>query len=110
MSWRVFTTLLMLWLGIVLLAGVMEGTFMSSNQTSVFDTLLRPQIPAYTNPVGGISAVFSVSGAWISALFQAFTLDFPALFGGPYIVVRFFLLTVLIGVIVYQILGGVRPA
>lgn len=110
MNWRVFTGLLMLWIIIVILAGIMEDSYMDASHTSVFDTLLRPQIPAYTNPIGGISAIISVSGPYIVALFQAFTLDFPALFSGEYAILRFFLLTVFIGVMIYQILSGVRPA
>jgi hypothetical protein len=109
MSWRVFTGLLMLYLLVVLLTSVMTEVYVGSNVTTVFDLLARPIIPAYTNPIGGISAMFTVSGEWIGALFNAFTLNSP-LFDGPYMIVKWFILTVFLGVMIYQIFGGVRPA
>jgi hypothetical protein len=107
MSWRVFTGLLMLWLIIVLLTSVMTEIYVSSNVTTIFDLLARPTIPAYTNPIGGISAIFSVSAAWISALVSAFTLDSP-LFSGVYVIVKWFILCVFLGIMIYQIFGGVK--
>lgn len=109
MSWRVFTGLLMLYLLVVLLTSVMTEVYIGGNVTTIFDLLARPSMPAYTNPVGGISMVLNVTGEWIGALFNAFTLNSP-LFDGPYMIVKWFILTVFIGIIIYQIFGGVRPA
>jgi hypothetical protein len=109
MSWRVFTGLLMLYLIVVLLTSVMTEVYISSNETTIFDLLSRPSMPAYTNPVGGISMIISVTGEWVGAIFNAFTLSSP-LFSGAYQIVRWFILCVFIGILIYQIFGGVRPA
>jgi hypothetical protein len=107
MSWRVIAGLLFLYLVVILLSGVMTETYFSGNGTSVFSTLLQPQTPAYTNPIGGISVTLSVTANWLAAFFQAIILDFP-IFSGPYVIVRIFILVVAGGVIVYQVLSGIK--
>jgi hypothetical protein len=94
---------------IILISGIMTETYMSSNQTTLFSLILSPPTPSYTNPVGGISSTFSVSAAWIQAFFAAIFLDFP-IFSGEYVIIRVLILTVAGGIIVYQVISGIKPA
>lgn len=110
MSWRVFAGLITLWILVAIIAGVINGTYFSSNDTTLLSLIMSPETPAYTNPVGGISMTISVSMAWISAFFNAMFLNYPELFSGPFAIVRFLFLSVIIGVIVVQVISGVRPA
>jgi hypothetical protein len=109
MSWRVFAGLFFMYILIVLLSGIMSETYMSSNDTTIFGLILRPQTPSYTNPVGGISSTFSVTADYISAFFRALFLDFP-IFSGEYAIVRILILCVVAGVIAVQVISGIRPA
>ena len=110
MSWRVFAGALTLWIFVALLAGVISETYFGSNETSIVSLLMTPETPAYTNPVGGISATLSVSQAWMGAFFNAMFLNYPALFSGPFVIVRFLFLVVIMAVIILQVIQGVRPA
>lgn len=109
MSWRVITGLLFLYILIILISGIMTETYMSSNQTTLFSLILTPPTPAYTNPVGGISVTFSVAAAWFNAFLGAILLDFP-IFSGPYLIVRILILCVAGGIIVFQVVSGIKPA
>jgi len=109
MSWRLFAGWLLFYLLVILISGVASDTYMSSNQTSIISTLLQPQMPAYTNPVGGITSMFSVTAAWVSAFMAAISLDFP-IFSGAYQILRLGFLTFIMGGLVYLVITGVRQS
>jgi hypothetical protein len=109
MSWRVIAGLLFLYVIIILLSGVATETYFGGNSSTIVSLILTPPTPSYTNPIGGISTTFSIAQAWLNAFLQAMFLDFP-IFYGPYQIVRILILCVFGGVIVFQVISGIRPA
>jgi len=106
--WKVFAGLLFLWIILALLGGATSGLYFGSNETNIISVLMAPQTPAYTNPVGGITATFSVTQQYMSVLWQAMWLDFP-MFQGEYAIVRILFLVIIIGVVVALVVGAIKP-
>jgi hypothetical protein len=105
--WKVFAGLIFFWIILALLCGVMTLTYFGTNETNIASILLTPQTPSYTNPIGGITATFSVSANYMTAFFNAMFLNFP-IFDGPYQIIRILFLTVIIGVLVALVIGAIR--
>lgn len=105
MSWRVITGLLFLYIVVVLLTSVLTEVYWSDNETTIIDYMLRPETPTYNNPVGGISVTFATSAGFIGALFKALFLESP-IFNNEWMIVKYLILTVTLGVIIYWVISG----
>lgn len=106
--WKIFAGLLFFYIILILLCGVMTNLYMGSNETTIVSILMAPQTPAYTNPVGGITATFSVTSDYMSAFWKAMWLDFP-IFAGEYAIFRVLFLTIIIGVVIALVIGAIKP-
>ena len=107
-SWKIFAGLLYFWLVLALMCGVVTKMYFNGNQTNIITVLMTPQTPAYTNPVGGITMVFSVAPAFLSSLWSALWLDFP-IFYGAWAIFRFMFLCIFIGIIVAMVTSSIKP-
>jgi hypothetical protein len=64
--------------------------------------LLKPQIPAYSNPLEGIAAYISVPFRWLWSLLNIFFFNYSFLQGGWWLF-RVFLLCISVGLLVMTI-------
>ncbi len=109
MTWRIFTGWIILYLLIALISGVMTKAYIDPNCIEVVSLLMQPEIPAYTNPIGGVTSMFSTASSWVQAFINMITLDF-AIFNGEWQILRIFFLAYMCGAIVYLVITGVRQA
>lgn len=105
MSWRVITGIIFAYIMLVLLTTIFTEVWLGDNETTMMDFLSRPEAPTYNNPVGGISQTFVTSSDFITALFKAIWLDSP-IWSGEYQIVRWLVLSITIGVVVYWVISG----
>jgi hypothetical protein len=106
--WKVFAGLFAMYVLIGLLCGVMTNLYFGTNETTLVSLLMTPETPAYTNPVGGITQTYSVTAAYMGAVYQMMFLDFP-IFSGEFAIVRVLLLSVSIGVLIALVVGAIKP-
>jgi hypothetical protein len=97
-----------LYLILAVWSGILEGSYLTSNQTSVLDDLMSPEQLSYSNPVAAISSVFVIAGKTIHALWTILVWDF-AQFNGDFAVFRLPLIALSIGIII-AIVISVRGA
>lgn len=97
-SWMIGLVTLFVVLSII--AGVMEMNYLGTEGLSRLQMLMQPDVPAYTNPIGAVSAYFTVGWGYIQNLWGMFWFDYP-MFTGVWGIVRYVIfLPVSIGVIV----------
>jgi uncharacterized membrane protein YvlD (DUF360 family) len=89
---------------LTIISGVAEGTYMSSEDATLFWTLLHPQIQEVTNPITAVSAVFNLAGDYIRTLIKMLIFDYSFLQGG-YVIFRYLFCCVSLGLIVTLVLS-----
>jgi len=103
----------MMFLLLTIISGAMEMTYVTDAETSVFWSILHPELgsgPGSSLPgfigdiVGTITSVFTVVIDWVYALFHMFTFDY-AMFQGPWIVARLFFLSISVGGVVSLVMA-----
>lgn len=103
--------LVFLMLGMAMVGGLIEGSFLAPDNTGILDTLLRPDViesPVASLPIiGPIVSGLSVAGDWLHGIWTLFTFDYP-FFEGPWIIFRFIFIGVSVGLIMTLVLAWVR--
>jgi len=98
MSIRWVITLVSLWLGLSLVSGIMEQTYLGSSHAGLLLTLLEPNIPATSNFLEGTLAYVTVGRDWLLTLWQMFWFDY-AMFEGAWVIVRMFFIAISLGMV-----------
>jgi hypothetical protein len=89
--------IVLLYLILAVWSGILEGSYLTSNQTGIFDTLMNQQTLSFTDPVTATVSAFNIGGDIITALWKMFWWDF-AQFHGEFTVFRLILIALSIGV------------
>ncbi len=95
---------LMLFLFLTAISGVVENTYLGGAETSRLDQLMKPTMPSYSNPIGGIIAVFDATWDYLSNLWGIFWFDY-AMFTGQWVFIQYLFMSVSIGIIASSILA-----
>jgi len=103
--------ILIMFLMCTIFSGIMEATYLGSEEASVFERLLFVEALTTGSAWEGIQnifvGVFSAPLQFMGALWDVFTFDY-AMYTGDYIIVRFLLLTITIALVVSLTLAWIR--
>lgn len=108
-SWLI--GLVMLFVILTVITGVMEMSYLGGAEASRLQRLMQPDVPAYTNPLGAITAYVTATWDYIQNLWGIFWFDYP-FFQGSWAILRYIFMAVSIGVIVslVAVIRGVGSA
>lgn len=98
MSVRWVITLALLFLGLTIISGIVEDTYLGDGAISTLDTLLRPNIPVVDNPIEGTWAWVSVGKNFVEAIWTMLWFDY-AQFQGAWRILAWFFRCISIGFI-----------
>ena len=85
-SW--FIGIIMLFGIFTVISGIIEMNTMGSDDISILQSLMQPQIPEFTNPLGAVFAVVNVAWDYLQVLWDVLWFDY-AFFQGQWLYVKY---------------------
>jgi hypothetical protein len=90
--------LVMLYIVLTPIFGMIEQNFLPAGQPTVLGTLLTPSLESYVTPTNVLTGGISIAITWLQALWKVLTFGY-ACFSGTWIILRFLLCAISIGII-----------
>jgi len=85
-SW--FIGLLTLWGIFTVISGIIEMNTLGEAEVGVFQALMQPEIPEFTNPIGAVFAFVNVAWDYLQNLWSVLWFDY-AFFQGQWLYVKY---------------------
>lgn len=99
--------IVMLYLVLAVWSGILEGSYITDNQTGIFNTLMNQQQLSFSDPASAVFSSFVITGDILAALWKMFWWDF-AQFHGEFGIFRLILIALSIGVVFAIVLSILR--